>query len=140
MNWIVGPFITLVIFTTLYKIIELFGRRRERIMIIEKITELSKVNLSSLDLSMGRSRFNSLRVGCLLLGIGFGLSFAFWMLCEATAGKYIFGTYDEMRYFRIEIVGVVYLGCTTMFGGLGLLISYIIESVKNKKSEEKSVD
>mgnify|MGYP003299038867 CR=1 FL=1 len=140
MDWIVVPFVTLVIFTALYKIIELFARRRERVMIIEKITEMSKVKLSSLDLSMGKSRFTSLRGGCLMMGVGLGLFFAFWVLEEATAGKYIFGTYEEMRYFRYEIVGIVYFAFTSLFGGLGLVISYIIESIMNKKSEEKSTN
>ncbi len=140
MDWITAPFITLVIFSTLYKIIELYARRRERVMIIEKITEMSKVKLSSLDLSMGKSRFTSLRGGCLMLGVGLGLFFGYWILMGSSGGKYIFGTYDEMRYFRYEIVGIVYFACTAFFGGLGLVISYIIESIMNKKNEGNSAN
>ena len=57
----------------------------------------------------------TLKAGCLLLGIGFGLLFAFMLLnwCAYDASY-------EMR-------SIVYGGSVLCFGGVGLIVSFVVE-------------
>jgi len=62
----------------------------------------------------------ALKVGCLLLGLGAGLLFGF-MLTRITEIQ----SYDTRR--------VVYGGSVLVFGGLGLIVSFIVERVLSRR-------
>lgn len=57
--------------------------------------------------------FISLKIGLLLVGLGLGLIVALFTVIATKVGD------DE--------AAAVYFGCVLVFGGLGLIISYIIE-------------
>ena len=63
--------------------------------------------------------FLSLKFGLLLMGLGFGLLVALFTV------RGVFGS--DMSKSEISQSVAVYFGCIGIFGGLGLIISYIIE-------------
>ena len=121
-----------VIFYFTYKFLETLIRRKERMMLIEKLDIPTLQTLPSLNSTvnaldyMPNKRFSNLRAGLLVAGIGFGLMVA-WALA---AGFYVPGTksWDYRRMFD-----VVYLAAPALFGGIGLLISYLIEQKVRKQ-------
>ena len=48
MDWIMIPLNCLIVFGTIYKVVELFVRKRERLMLISKLTEISNVDFKGL--------------------------------------------------------------------------------------------
>ena len=90
-----------------------FGLRylvnRERMAMIEK----------GMDPGMKRSRsispFTTLKVGMIILGFGIGMLLAYFL--------------DAFALPHPEFVNstAVYFGCIGLFGGLGLMVSYVLE-------------
>ena len=119
-----------------YGLFELFARRKERLAIIEKIGD--KLDASAfegklaLPKYMGRFSSSALKVGCLMAGIGLGLLVG---LCIST-GMVSSGIIDAGvdRWLYRETIGVAYGASVLLFGGIGLLIAFIIEMkvAKNK--------
>lgn len=134
---LVPVLIMLTIFGTIYKIFELFVCRQERLRLIEKIAEVGAVDtsklLAGLHLPTGKPRhsFAPLRWGLLALGVGLGTLVAFFIMGEAT----------NMNYFRGEtgynwqLPSVVYSACICLFGGIGLVGSYLIERKESKRTD-----
>lgn len=127
-----------IVFTVItygvYRLFELFVRRKERMAIIEKLSQIDPgVPNSNLKLSIFTESNGStwaIRIGLLLLGIGLGVATA------TIAELAIVAPYepDSQLYhqYRNTIVAL-YPACAAMFGGLGLVFAYFIE----KKQEEK---
>lgn len=63
--------------------------------------------------------FLSLKFGLLLVGLGFGLMVALFTVIN------VFG--KEMTGMEEGQSVAIYFGCLGIFGGLGLIVSYIIE-------------
>ena len=121
------------IFYFLYKFFESLVRRRERIELIQRL-DLSNPQvlpsaeaLNVLDY-MPNKRFSGLRMGLLLTGVGLGLMVA-WAL---TLGFYpsINAPQNSSKYR--EMFYTIYLAAPAVFGGIGLMISYIIEQKSRK--------
>lgn len=75
MDWIMIPLNVLIVFGTIYKVFELFARKEERKMLINKIDEIKNVDLSKVNLNISSAKDNkylSLRAGMLILGVGLG--------------------------------------------------------------------
>ena len=53
MDFLVVPLNMLIVFGTIYKLFDLFVRKQERLLVINKITEISKVDLRNIDIRMG---------------------------------------------------------------------------------------
>ena len=120
-------FVPLVVGVVTLGIFELLVCRRERRMIIDKMDGNALIDylkfvpmgvrigapVSVRPVSGGVS--GTLKAGCLLLGIGFGLLFAFMLLnwCAYDASY-------EMR-------SIVYGGSVLCFGGVGLIVSFVVE-------------
>lgn len=102
-----------------YRLFELFARRKERMAIIEKIEKLNSLDLKgNLDLPLyNSSKFNSLKIALLLIGIGIG----------SFLGFFLESFFPNLDY---KTSGILYFSVIATFGGLGLLISYLIESKK----------
>ena len=125
LDFIVVPVVVGMITLGIYKFFELLVCRRERLNIIEKLDSealsdyLKNVPMglrigraSETDASHGIS-FVALRLGCLLLGLGGGLLFGYWYVGDC-AGNY----YAQ---------GAVYGGSVLGFGGLGLIVAFVVE-------------
>lgn len=123
-------FVTATIFGVLYKVIELLVRRKERLRLIEKITELPPELLvdklpglksmqsllnSDADTDFGSSKFVTLRWGCLICGIGLGMLIGgIYMACNPDIASW---------RTRDMIVG----GSILLSGAVGLIVAFVVE-------------
>lgn len=134
MDFIMVPLICAITFAAIYGVFELFVRRKERLTIIEKLGD--KIQASDLNgkielPSFGRKlSFNSLKAGCLLAGIGLGLLVGFIISTS------IISSYADDHWFRGELMSTAYGASVLLFGGIGLLIAFVIE-VKMGKPDER---
>jgi len=113
----------------IYKLFELYAKRKERILMIEKLAfmvENKEDNENRLKIRLpfvvdGDSGFGfgSLRISLLLIGIGTGCLFAVFIQIQ-------------YPYPRIssELISMIYFASISMFGGIGLLAAYLIEQRK----------
>lgn len=131
LDFIVVPLVVGMITLGIYKLFELIICRRERLNIIEKIESGALIDYLKnvpLGLRLGRGSaadnpqgFSSvaLRLGCLLLGLGAGLLFGDWY---AGGGM-------ENYYAHVAVYGGSVLG----FGGLGLIVSFVVERLIDRR-------
>lgn len=134
MNFIMVPLVTGIVTLGIYKFFELLICRRERREIIGKLEPGSLIDylkLVPMGLRTGATirtasetapgiPVGALKVGCLLLGLGAGLLFGF-MLTRITEIQ----SYDTRS--------AVYGGSVLVFGGLGLIVSFIVERVLSRR-------
>lgn len=126
MDFIMVPLVVGIITLGIYKLFELFARRRERLAMIEKIGEkfdatMFENKFSFPKVKMNGSLYGTLKIACLLLGVGFGLLIGFFI------SQYYFSNESYNDYVLRDLLGVVYGACTLLFGGLGLVVAFIIE-------------
>ena len=138
MDWIVPPLVCAVIFGCIYKVVELFVHKRERLMLINKITEISNTNFKGINLYNSGNKFTALRIGWLMLGVGCGFLFGFLINMMATYGQYA-SNFDGVWRYHSVVGGIVYVACICICGGIGLLLSYKAER-KAEHPEEKKAD
>jgi len=139
MDFITIPLIVGIITLGIYRLFDLFVRKKERLAIIEKIGDKfdsSMIeNKFSFPFKFERTgAFGTLKIACLLLGVGFGLLVGFF-ICQV----YVYGSIPniDINNDAYEISGVIYGASVLLFGGLGLLIAFLIEMKyrKDKKAE-----
>ena len=139
MNFIVPPLVVGIIFYFIYMTFELFARKTERLNLIEKMGQsltptddsVLKSQFTSLLPSFSKKSFTSLRIGCLLAGLGLGLLVGLFIFL------YIRNTINiEHHWERETFASISYGAPLLVFGGLGLIISYIIER-RDIKNDEK---
>lgn len=120
-----------IVFGVIYKLFELFVKRKERMMLIEKMgdkltPEVFKNGIFYLPSSFS---FGGLRLGCLLLGLGLGLLVGYVIVCL---------TGPERRGYRVsETISIIYGASVLLGGGLGLVVSYLIEVNKVEREKEE---
>lgn len=105
------------IFATIYGIVYLLIRRKERMALIDR-------GLDPLSFEKNKNDFSSLKYGLLFTGVGFGLILANILVSTGAMER-------EAAYFSL----------VSLFGGIALIIDYILEiriSKKNKAEENKS--
>ena len=129
-------FIVAIIFGSLtygiYKLFELFVCRKERLALIEKLGSMSIANLSDLKINLSIFKsptFTALKAGCLLLGLGVGILTGFFICCHFVSG-YAAG---DLNHIHRDQVSVIYISCALLFGGLGLLVAFLVELNISKK-------
>lgn len=134
MDFISIPAVFGIVTLGIYKLFELFVCKKERLAIIEKMGERftpdmleHKISFSSI----GNISFSALKIGCLLAGMGLGLLIGF-SLCAIIIPGYIAGGYRGNQY---EMVGLVYGASVLLFGGIGLLIAFVVELKVSKNKE-----
>jgi hypothetical protein len=129
MDFITIPVVTGTITYGIYKLFELFVCRRERLSIIEKLSD-NQFSFAPDSFSLPKSpnyaqpriTYGALKSGCLLLGVGLGLLIGF-IICVTCIPEY-FGDYD----WKIkETIAIIYGSCVLIFGGIGLLAAFVIE-------------
>jgi len=140
MDFFIAPLTTGIVFYFIYLTFELFTRKDERLKLIEKIghnlapsdSSVFKLEFGSLLPTFNKKSFLSLRLGCLLLGIGLGLLVGLFLgLWIRTGLQLNDGSWQTRNFYA-----VAYGSCVLFFGGLGLLISYFIESKSTKKEAQ----
>lgn len=131
MDFIMVPLIVGIVCAGIYGLFELFVRKKERLAIIEKIGD--KLEPSAFDVKIGLPRlatnfsFSSLKTGCLLAGIGLGLLVGFIISVSLI---------DFNLDGRRELISTVYGASVLLFGGIGLIIAFVIE-LKLSKDKNK---
>ena len=131
MDFIMVPLIVGIVCAGIYGLFELFVRKKERLAIIEKIGD--KLEPSAFDAKIGLPRlstnfsFSSLKAGCLLAGIGLGVLVGFIISVSLT---------DFNLDGRRELISTVYGASVLLFGGIGLIIAFVIE-LKLSKDKNK---
>lgn len=138
MDFISIPLVVGMITLGIYKLFDLFVRKKERLAIIEKIGDKFDSSMIENKFSFpfnfkfeNVGTFGALKVACLLIGVGLGLLVGFFIGCFAIVG-FARGEY-EIR----ETVGVIYGASTLLFGGLGLLIAFLIEMKYRRDKKEE---
>ena len=116
------------------KLFELFVCKKERLLIIEKMGEKftpdmleHKINFSSI----GKFSSSALKLGCLLMGLGLGLLIGY-LICSTTLEGYAEMGDVRLNYNMRETISIIYGACILLFGGLSLLIAFLIELKINK--------
>lgn len=126
MDFITAPLIVGIIAFCIYRLFELYVRRKERIMLIEKMSEglpLPAVNPGVfLPIPSAPTRYMALKVGCLLAGLGLGLLVAFFVTMSALSSDFNLDHYSSR-----QLISSVYGASVLLFGGLGLIIAFLIE-------------
>ena len=139
MHFLEAPLTTGIVFFFIYMIFELFARKDERIRLIEKMgqslgsidSSVLKSQFSTLLPSFSKKSFTALRMGCLLSGLGFGLLTGL-IICLNIRNAYVF----EQHWERDTLYSVAYGAPVLIFGGIGLITSYIFERKDIKKDEK----
>lgn len=125
-------FIVGILWIVIYKIFELFVGRRERIMVIDKLTpEGLKEKLLHNNMNLIGGSYSVLRLGCLAIGVGLGLLLGFFLEVSMRSGQarvYI----DDMD----TLVSIIYGASVLLCGGIGLLAAWIVEIVRERKSKD----
>lgn len=131
MDFITIPAVLTVIGYFVYKLFELFVCKKERLYMIEHAKDVS-INGENIQCynQMGLNlSFSALKWGAFFLGIGLGLLVAYFISINTMTFKQL-ANWEYRQY-----VGVIYGGCTLLFGGLGLIMAFIAE-IKLKKDNK----
>jgi hypothetical protein len=121
----------------IYKLAELFVRKKERLLILEKFSFLHEnkenqgpIHLPPLSFNNPSAGFGTLRISFLLIGIGVGCLLSFFT-------RYALFDCDSSNHWRVnELEAFVTFSFIAIFGGAGLLASYLIEARKIKKDAD----
>ncbi|CAK7042276.1 MAG: hypothetical protein PARBA_01413 [Parabacteroides sp.] len=145
MDFIMVPLVVGICIAGVYGLFELFVRRKERLAIIEKIGE--KLDASAFEGKLRLPKygafsnisFSSLKAGCLLAGIGLGLLIGFIVTTSIGMSSNMSYMGDGWQgWYRHELAGTVYGASVLLFGGIGLIVAFIVEMKlhKNEKDSE----
>jgi hypothetical protein len=127
LEFIFVPVIFGIVTLGIYKIFELFVRRKERLLMIEKFGQSSEgLDLSQSILFPGKQNisFVSLKAACLLLGLGLGLLVGFFII---SYWQTHIPMENRMAYHVRETANIIYGASVLLFGGLGLLVAFFLE-------------
>ena len=134
MDFIIIPLVTAIVTLGIYKFFELLICRRERREIIGKLEPgslIAYLKLVPMGLRTGTTMriapdtapcipAGALKIGSLLLGLGAGLRFGFKQTRVTEIQSY-------------ETRSIVYGGSVLAFGGLGLIVSFIVERILSRR-------
>lgn len=136
MDFITIPLVVGMVTLGIYKLFELFVHRKERLTMIEKIGSTFDASMIQNKFSFPEKKlpvFSTLKIACLLLGVGLGLLIGF-TLTESLGLNQMARLNDN--WHMSDTIGVVYGASVLLFGGLGLLVAFILEMKYTKKLKE----
>lgn len=81
--------------------------------------------------------FGALKAGCLIMGIGLGLLIGY-LICANSMANYT--SVGDTDWNLRNLAEIVYGACALLFGGLGLIIAFVIEIQLTKGKDKKDVD
>jgi hypothetical protein len=117
-----------------YKTFELFVKRKERLLFIEKLLDYCEkrdvsgsFKMPSVSLGNQSSGSSALKIALLLIGVGTG--------CLLSILTSIYVTTEGVKLYH-DTTTLLYFAYIAIFGGIGLLISYLIESKQSKDKKE----
>ena len=123
-----------------YKIVELFVRKKERLMIIDRLSSLDGISSEKLDFSKlfpqdnkDKGQYLALRFGSLIVGLGLGLMIGYFIGFASYPNFSVLSHQDG--YYRNESIQMIYAASTLLFGGLGLVTGFLIEYRIRKNSK-----
>lgn len=135
MDFIMVPTIMAIVTLGVYKLFELFVCKKERLAIIERMGDKFSPDMLEYKMNfspLGNFSFSALKLGCLLVGMGLGILVGY-LICLSTIPNYWDLQDGQNYYWKIERIATLIYGATTLlFGGIGLIVAFIIE-LKNKK-------
>lgn len=120
---------------SVYKTIELYAKRKERILFLEKmIDKMDTVNGNvqssfNVDINKMSNPFITIRWAAGLLFFGLGLIIAH-LFCLFSNAEYASG---DRSVFNSDFVSVVYMSFVSVMMGLGFLVTFFIEMKYRKK-------
>lgn len=140
MDFITIPLVVGIVTLGIYKLFELFVRKKERLSIIEKIGEKFDASMIENKFSFPSKifknfSFGSLKAGCLLMGVGLGLLVGF-VICISTIRGYNLG--GSIDWAVRDTAGIVYGASVLIFGGFGLIAAFIVEMKYSKKDKDEA--
>jgi len=140
MDFITIPLVVGIVTLGIYKLFELFVRKKERLSIIEKIGEKFDASMIENKFSFPSKifknfSFGSLKAGCLLMGVGLGLLVGF-AICISTIRGYNLG--GSIDWAVRDTAGIVYGASVLIFGGFGLIAAFIVEMKYSKKDKDEA--
>lgn len=119
-----------IVFGTIYKLFELFVGRKERQMLIDKLSDNS-FSEGKFKGFISSSPYSALRIGCLLFGLGFGMLMGYFIIYNYFSQYWMDDANRQVR----ETVSIIY-GASTLFGGgLGVLVAFVIEVFCTRNSK-----
>lgn len=122
---------------SVYKTIELYAKRKERMLFLEKmIDKMDTVNGNvqssfNVDINKKSNPFITIRWAAGLLFFGLGLIIAH-LFCLFSNFEYASGD-RSVFYSNSNFVSVVYMGFVSLMMGLGFLLTFFIEMKYRKK-------
>lgn len=145
MDFITTPLVVAIIFVTIYKLFKLLVCRKERILYIEYLIQTGRGlvpppidNMPVIQPRTGESldfgalfNFSALKWGCLLCGLGLGLLVGTLLVCM------IFPHKDLIFNWQVNsgMPGLIIGSSAMLFGGLGLVLAYLIDGRTRRKQE-----
>lgn len=141
MDEIMAMVIVATVAYTIYKLFELFARRKERMAMIEKLSagidpQILKNQFDPIRIPVIRDFINNswaIRIGMLLVGVGFGVMLA--AIIDLAVVPPSEG--DRLYYDFRRTIDILYPSSAAIFGGIGLIVAYFIERKDNKREESK---
>ena len=134
LDFIMVPLVCGIFVLGFYKLFELFVCKKERLLILEKMGEKftpdmleHKISFSSI----GKFSSSALKFGCLFMGLGLGLLIGY-LICSTTLEGYTNMGDVRLNYNMRETISIIYGACILLFGGLSLLIAFLVELKINK--------
>lgn len=131
MDFIIVPTVVGITCASIYGLFELVIRRKERILMIEKMCErMDPIQMDGkISFNPFRKRdlsFMALKAGCLLAGLGLGLFLGFLL------NALVFVQFEN----EYRLISAAYGSSVLLCGGLGLIVAFLIEmKYKNKKEQ-----
>lgn len=125
----------------IYKLFELYARRKERLAMVEKLSagidpQVLQNVFSPIGLPADKESGNgswTIRIGMLLFGVGLGVFIA--TIVDISLAPPTSYHNNNLDIFR-DAITILYPACAAFFGGIGLVSAYFIEKKYAKKEEE----
>lgn len=129
MDFLEAPLVIGIISYTIYKLFELKIIRRERLFMLEMLRQNPDFRMPAMDrVAVNLGRHPMLRTSLIFLGLGLGLLFG--SLLQGILPRFI------NVHVLYEVADVITPAFVMIFGGLGMLASFIIENRISKKNKE----
>ena len=136
MDFITVPLTFGIVTYGIYKLFELFVCKKERLTIIDRMNfdSLSTAPLNNLFKGYGTSlptSFSSLKIGCLLMGMGLGIVLGILLFALNADAIKAYGEITNHNTYTLAAM-IISAGILCM-GGAGLVLAFVIENICNKK-------